>query len=486
MNAAHLSAEGYTQMQFEDELLKDLEEFYDDFSGWVHWAFDWGNGELADFSGPDEWQAGLMHDVDAGLRLDPDGNQRHATSSGHGIGKTAMVAWIILWAMSTRPHLAGVVTANTMQQLNTKTWRELALWHKRLINRHWFKWSATKFWHVDHPETWAVNAVPNSEHNSEAFAGTHSKYKIIIFDEASKIPDIIWQVADGAMTDPRSLFFVFGNPTQNTGAFRECFNQGSRWKTRKVDSRTAKMTNKVEIAEWIAEYGEDSDFVRVRVRGEFPRTGSEQFISSDIVDFAMANEVPFEAYCMLPPVLGCDVARYGDDKSVVIVRQGRKIIYMEKYREYNTQQLAVAVIAAIKKFNVAISFVDGVGVGAGVVDRLRMLGYEVCEVNAGVAATDDEVYYNKRAEMWGRMRTWLSSGADIPLDIEMREALIGLEYGFDDKERIRLERKKDMKKRGLASPDEGDALAHTFAEEIGDIRKQSYEPNEESHEPEEA
>lgn len=189
---------------------------------------------------------------------------------------------------------------------------------------------------------------------------------------------------------------------------------------------------------------------------------------------------------MLPPVLGCDVARYGDDKSVVIVRQGRKVIYMEKYREYNTQQLAVAVIAAIKKFNVAISFVDGVGVGAGVVDRLRMLGYEVCEVNAGVTATDDEVYYNKRAEMWGRMRTWLASGADIPLDLELREALIGLEFGFDDKERIRLERKKDMKKRGLASPDEGDALAHTFAEEIGDIRKQSFEPNEESHEPEEA
>lgn len=480
------AVEGLTDYQFEDEILKDLEGFYDDFSGWIHWAFDWGQGELADYSGPDEWQSAFMRDIDAALRVDPDGNVRLATASGHGIGKTAQVAWLILWAMSTRPHLAGVVTANTMQQLNTKTWRELALWHKRLINRHWFKWSATKFWHVDHSETWCVNAVPNSEHNSEAFAGTHAKYKIIVFDEASAIPDIIWEVADGAMTDPRSIFAVFGNPTKNTGKFRECFNRGSRWQQRKVDSRTAKMTNKTEIAEWIAEYGEDSDFVRVRVRGEFPRTGSEQFIGSDIVDFAMANELPFEAHCMLPPVLGCDVARYGDDKSVVIVRQGRKIIYMEKYREYNTQQLAVAVIAAIKKFNVAISFVDGVGVGAGVVDRLRMLGYEVCEVNAGVTATDDEVYYNKRAEMWGRMRTWLASGADIPLDLELREALIGLEFGFDDKERIRLERKKDMKKRGLASPDEGDALAHTFAEEIGDIRKQSFEPNEESHEPEEA
>ena len=484
-NSAHLNEQGLNELQFEDELLKDMETFFDDFRGFVQYAFAWGEGELADFDGPDAWQAAQQDEIGAQLRADPNANLRFATSSGHGVGKTAEVAWIILWAMSTRPHLAGVVTANTMQQLTTKTWRELALWHKRLINRHWFKWSATKFWHIDHPETWAVHAVPNSEHNSEAFAGLHAKYVLIIYDEASAIPDIIWEVSEGAMTTPCAMWFVFGNPTKNTGRFRECFaKENSRWTNRKVDSRTAKMTNKAEIAEWLREYGEDSDFFRVRVRGEFPRTGSEQFISSDIVDFAMANEVPFEAHCMLPPVLGCDVARYGDDKSVIIVRQGRKILAMEKYREYNTQQLAVAVIAHIKQFNCAISFVDGVGVGAGVVDRLRMLGYEVCEVNAGEAARDDEVYYNKRAEMWGRMRDWLTHGADIPLDMELRQALIGLEYGFDDKERIRLERKKDMKKRGLDSPDEADALAHTFAEEIGDIRKQSYEPDENSHEPE--
>lgn len=481
---AEASSIGLNELQFEDELLKDMETFFDDFRGWIQYAFSWGEGELAEFDGPDSWQAKLASEVDAQLRIDPLASPRFGRSSGHGVGKTAVVAWIILWAMSTRPHLAGVVTANTMQQLSTKTWRELSLWHKRLINRHWFKWSATKFWHKDHPETWAVHAVPNSEHNSEAFAGLHAKYVLIIYDEASAIPDIIWEVSEGAMTTPCAMWFVFGNPTKNTGKFREIFNKDSRWHVDKVDSRTARMTNKVEIAEWLREYGEDSDFFRVRVRGEFPRTGSEQFISSDVVDFAMAHEIPFEAHCMLPPVLGCDVARYGDDKSVVIVRQGRKVIYMEKYREYNTQQLAVAVIAAIKKFNVAISFVDGVGVGAGVVDRLRMLGYEVCEVNAGEAAREDEIYYNKRAEMWGRMRDWLSNGADIPLDMELRAALIGLEYGFDDKERIRLERKKDMKKRGLDSPDEGDALAHTFAEEIGDIRKQSYEPDENSHEPE--
>ena len=127
--------------------------------------------------------------------------------------------------MSTRPHLSGVVTANTMSQLSTKTWRELALWYKRLINRHWFKWSATKFWHVEHPETWAVHATPNSEHNSEAFAGLHAKYVLMIFDEASAIPDKIWEVAEGALTDSDTeiIWLAFGNPTRSTGRFRECF-----------------------------------------------------------------------------------------------------------------------------------------------------------------------------------------------------------------------------------------------------------------------
>jgi len=473
-----------TEQQFENELLIEMEECFDDFERYVMFAFNWGEGELAEHDGPDTWQRKFMEDIRKTLKGDPQASIRLARSSGHGVGKTAVVAWLILWCMSTRPHLSGVVTANTMMQLNTKTWRELALWHKRAINRHWFKWSATKFWHVDHPETWFVAAVPNSEHNSEAFAGLHAKYVLVIYDEASAIPDKIWEVTEGAMTTPCAIWAVFGNPTKNTGRFRQCFEQDKkRWITAKVDSRTCKMTNKVEINEWVEVYGEDSDFVRVRVRGEFPRTGSMQFISSDLVDDAMLRDMPFEAYCMLPVVLGVDVARYGDDKTVIVARQGRKVLEVQKYREFNTMQTAVAVVAAIKEHRAAVTFVDGNGLGAGVVDRLRMLGYEVIEVNAGESAREDETYYNKRAEMWGRMRDWIKLGVDLPADMDLRAALIGLEYDFDDKERIRLERKKDMKKRGLPSPDEGDALAHTFAEELGDLKKGWFEPDDEAFEP---
>ena len=482
---ARAAQQPMTDAEYESALLDDMTKFYDDPLGYVYYAFQWNVGELSESDGPDKWQREFLESIGRKLRADPDCNIREATASGHGIGKTTVTAWLILWAMSTRAHLSGVITANTMSQLSTKTWRELALWHKRAINRHWFKWSATKFWHVKDPETWFVSAEPNTEHNSEAFAGRHAKYKIIIFDEASAIPDKIWEVTEGAMTDPRSIWCVFGNPTKNTGRFKDCFEHDKkRWGTRHVDSRTCKMTSKEELNEWITAYGIDSDFVRVRILGLFPRFGAMQFIATDMVDRAMLTDAEAEVWLMAPIVIGVDVARYGDDKSCIAIRQGRKLHEVRKFRELNTMQLSAEVVAAMKDYGrIACTFVDGIGVGAGVVDRLQMLGYPVIEVNGGETAFDDVLFYNKTAEMWSRMRDWIR-GADLPAkDSELRLALIGREFYFDDKERIRLERKKEMKKRGLASPDEADALCHTFAEELGDVVRSSFEPDDESVEP---
>jgi hypothetical protein len=313
----------------------------------------------------------------------------------------------------------------------------------------------------------------------------HGQHVLIIYDEASGIPDPIWQVSEGAMTDPRAMWFVYGNPTKNTGKFRDCFANDTRWVTRQIDSRTAKMTNKQEIAEQLAEYGDDSDFARVRVKGQFPRAGSLQFIASDIVDRAMVFEAPYESFFQMPIVIGVDVARYGDDKSIICMRQGRKILELKKYRELSTMQLAAEVASCIREFRPIITFVDGVGVGAGVVDRLRMLGHEIIEVNGGQKPFDDETYFNKRAEMWDRMKIWLRTSADIPNDADLRNSLIGIEYGYNEKEQMRLERKQDMKKRGLESPDEGDAIAMTFAEPLGDMNTRSFEPDDDSFEPEE-
>lgn len=477
-----------SENQFEDELLADVEQFYDDFYGFVMYAFPWKEkGTMLEaFDGPDTWQRDMMLRTCQIIKDDPEASIREAVASGHGIGKSTMVAWIILWQMSTRPHLTGVVTANTTSQLTTKTWRELALWHKLCITNHWFDWSATSFKHKEHPETWLVSAIPNSEHNSEAFAGLHGTYVLVIYDEASGIPDKIWEVSEGAMTTPRAFWFAFGNPTKNTGRFVSCFNEDAeRWNTTHIDSRSCKMTNKKEIAEWVKIYGEDSDFIRVRVRGVFPRAGSTQFIPTDIVDIAMHKELEYEIWLHAPIVISADVARFGDDKTVIVVRQGRKIHELLPFRELSTMETASEIGLKIKQYHPVATFVDAVGVGAGVVDRLRMLGYDIIEVNAGSKPDDDETYYNKRAEMWGRMRDWLRQGAEIPYNSDTRKALIGTEYGFDDKERIRLERKADMKKRGEDSPDEGDAIAYSFAEILGDSNMQSFEPDD-NFEPEDA
>ena len=405
---------------------------------------------------PDAWQIDALQAVAA--------NQRLAVASGHGIGKTAFIAWVIHWFMSTRPDPQVVVTANTKNQLDSKTWRELAKWNKQALNGAWFDHSATKFSLKDSPDTWFTSAIPWTEHNSEAFAGTHEEHVMVLFDEASNIPKTIWDVVEGAMTTKGAKWVALGNPTRNTGSFRECFGKfRHRWVTRQIDSRTAKMVDTKQVQQWIDDYGEDSDFVRVRVRGEFPRAGSNQFISGEYVEAGVAYEA--QAFDGLSKIMAVDVARFGDDSSVICKRQGRKVFPLVKYKGIDTMQLAGRVAEAIEAWNPDAVVVDGVGVGAGVVDRLVNLGYGslVTEMNGGSTPDDPVTYYNKRAETWGAMRNALKAGIDLPDDRELLDDLIGPEYGFTAKQQIQLEKKEDMKRRGLASPDCADALAMTYA-----------------------
>jgi hypothetical protein len=446
----------------ESKIVADVAGFIEDPLGFILFAFRWGEGALKGHEGPDEWQREVLEEIGLAIRSGNTKAFQAAVASGHGIGKGALSAWIIIWAMATRPHLNGVVTANTKVQLETKTWRELAVWHKRCLVRDWFEWTATKFYHVDHPETWFTAAIPWSEKNPEAFAGQHSEHVLIIYDEASAIPDTIWEVSEGAMTTPGAMRFAFGNPTRNTGRFRECFGKFKhRWLLWQIDSRSCRMTDKRKLDEWIEDYGEDSDFVKVRVRGEFPSASSMQFISNDIVE--MARERETRSYPHEPLIIGVDVARFGDDQSVICFRRGRdaRTIPWKKYRGLDTMQLAARVTEAVADFQPTAVFVDGGGVGGGVVDRLRSLHTSVIEVNFGSKAADPR-YNNKRAEMWGRMKEWLTGGV-IPKDRDLHDDLIGVEYGYTITNQIQLEKKDDMKKRGLASPDFGDALALTFA-----------------------
>lgn len=459
-------------LNIEQQLAERIASFYDDPLGFVMYAFPWGEKDtpLADHDGPDDWQKEQLQYIANHVRTKPLEILQDATASGHGIGKSAEVAWIILWAMSTRPHLNGIVTANTFPQLKTKTWREVAVWWKRAINHHWFQWTETKFFQIDHPETWFVAPIANNEHNSEAFAGQHAEHALVIYDEASAIPDKIWEVSSG-VKDPRTMWFVFGNPTQNTGRFRQCFGRlKHRWHTRQVDSRTCKMPNKVELQKEVDEYGEDSDYVRVRIRGVFPRVGDEQFISTEKAEQAAKRQV--DVSLGTPKILGVDVARFGSDQTVFARRHGRKCEPLIKLRGLDTMQVAARVIEEIRANKPDVVMIDGVGLGAGVVDRVRQLGYPVIEVLSGAAPDNEnkDVVYNKRAEMWYRMREWIDT-ADIPDDLELIEDLTNIKCMYDNKHRIQLEKKSDLKKRGLSSPDCADALALTFAYKTPPVRQ---------------
>jgi hypothetical protein len=453
-------------------LIKGLAGYADDPLGFVRYAFDWDSEELRHSTGPEPWQADLLARI--GKDLSPDEAVLEAVASGHGAGKSTLVSWIILWAMSTATDTRGVVTANTETQLKTKTWVELAKWFRLFVGRGLFRMEATAVFSVDpaHAKTWRCDMIPWSEKNPEAFAGLHNRNRrvFMIFDEASAIPAIIWETASGFLSDGNTerLWFAFGNPTKSTGRFRECFSEESGWHTTQVDARTISFTNKDQIKAWERAYGADSDFVRVRVLGVFPRTGESEFISAAIVREARSRDA--EAQRFDPLIIGVDVARFGGDESVIVVRKGRdaRSIPAVRLRNIDTMALAARVVDLAQSLRADAVFIDGGGVGGGVVDRCRQLRLDVHDVQFGGRAdradivTNGERYANKRAEMWGSLRAWLVTGA-IEDSQDLAEQLLAPSYGFSLRDEIQLERKADMRARGQASPDWADALAITLA-----------------------
>jgi hypothetical protein len=313
-----------------------------------------------------------------------------ATKTGKGPGKTALEAWLILWLNSTRPHFAGTATANTGDQLDTKLWRELSLWWQRSINKHWFQWTATRFYQVDHKDTWGIDALKWSEHKPDAFGGLHNggRGQAALVDEGSGVADSIYDVIDSTMTDEDSFIFVFGNPYRKRGRFYELFTRfAHRWINLTVDCRTAKAPNQSKIQADIEDWGLDSDYIRVNVLGEFPRQDADTLIPLPLIEAARTREAAeCERYY---PVWGLDVARYGDDRTALCKRRHRRVETVEAWRGLDTMQTAGRVKNAYDEAATddkpTMIVVDVIGVGAGVVDRLRELGLPVRALNVAEA-----------------------------------------------------------------------------------------------------
>jgi hypothetical protein len=476
----------------EAKLAEFIAQFYDDAYGFVMAAYPWGvpilpdgsRNPLAHRKGPDKWQKRLLDKlsnhvkenmslVSLGLEMEVF---RSVRVSGHGVGKSAVVAWVIQWLMSTRKNMRGVVTANTQAQLETKTWPELAKWHKLLINSHWFKWRATAYFFAAYPEeqqkNYMVNAATVSPENTEAFAGLHNEggTVLVIADEASGIEDKVIEVIQGAFTDGECFFLMFGNPTQPSGMFHKAATElRDLFDVEHIDSREVEHTNKSALNDIIRMYGGvDDDRVKVRVLGQFPSQAFNGLIGLDVVATAATRELWYDPGAAL--IMAIDVARFGDDRSVITFRQGRDARSRKplSFNGLSTTKLAeIAMkIADVERPDAIV--IESTGPGAGVIDQMRDKGYRVIEVHPGAQSSEPAHYFNKRAELWCLGRDWLILEGCISEDPELHREMTAIQYTLDSRESaIRLEPKEDMKKRtGLPSPDKADSFFLTFGARI--------------------
>ena len=477
--ALRASSPGYNAV---DQILAKAAAFASDPLGFVIWDYPWGQEDspLAKFSGPDTWQTDVLGEIGDKVKAGAENGclVQIAVRSGHGTGKSALVGMLSGWAMSTMARTRGVVTAMTEPQLRTKTWSEIAKWHGMSLTQYLFEVQgrsvvAKGVDKAGEPlsRVWRIDAVPWSLQAPTAFQGLHNLGRriVLIFDEASEIDDEIWRVSRGALTDKDTqiIWLVMGQPTQTSGEFYRCF-QSDEWASRTLDSRNSKFSNKELLESWRKEYGEDSDFFRVRVRGLPPRSGISNFIPVDWVKAARRREMDRNMWMSMPKRMAIDPARFGDDTSVITLRQGMHVLRQWSYSGLDGPDLASRAVTEVWQQFPGITgcAVDAIGIGASCCDALRRVrGFPLHEVNVSSNAVDDATYFNLRAELWGKMRKWLETG-EIPDDQELEDQLVAVKYGFDGRSRIQLQSKKDLKSEGKPSPDKADSLSLSFYEDL--------------------
>jgi hypothetical protein len=479
----------------------------DDPEAFVLFTFPWGqvNTPLEKFTGPRKWQRKVLRQIRDHIRanngvLTPDAFKvlYMAVASGRGIGKSALVAWLVLWMLTTKIGSSVVVSANTENQLRSTTWGELTKWVTMALNSHWWEVSATKLvpakWLSDLVERdlkkgtryWAAEGKLWSEENPDGYAGVHNHDgMMVIFDEASGIPDSIWSVAEGFFTEPISnrYWFAFSNPRRNSGAFYECFHSSrDYWVTEQIDGRDVEGADKNTYQRLIDTKGADSRQARVEVYGQFPLDGDDQFISPSMVDDAMAREAHNDDTA--PIVIGVDPSGNGGDKAVIVVRKGHDIVSIKRVNmgrsEKDTMMLVGAVIDHIETWKPTLTVIDQGGLGFPIMNRINEQRYKVRGVDFGWKSKYPKQYVNKRAEMWGLMREWLAN-AHLPDDRDLKQDLTGPNEEFDSSGAIQVESKKKMKARGQASPDSADAIAVTFAFSVAHRQEKSQKGDNKRH-----
>lgn len=451
-----------------NELIDALEVYYDNPTAFLE--------DMLDME-CDDWQGVVASDVAKESKV--------AVKSGQGVGKTALEAGLIIWFLVCRPYSKVIATAPTMQQLYDVLWAEIAKWLNTSKVKNLLTWTKTKVYMVGDSERWFATAKTATK--PENMQGFHEDHMLIVVDEASGVSDPIMEAILGTLSGEDNKLLLMGNPNRIDGVFYDAFNKDrDKYKTHTVSSRESKRTNKDNIEMIESKYGRDSDVVRVRIDGNFPKGALDSFISLEIVELSCSKlnkieQKDIESCNTLH--IGCDVARFGNDKTVITPRIGAKVFEFRKYTKKSTMETAGNVIKCCKDYmnshkNIknCIIKVDDSGVGGGVTDRLKeviheeKLPYKVIPVNNGESATD-EYYFNLGGQIWGHIKELLEVNfsnsiqgkkdvqIELPYDEEMIKQLSIRKYHMTSKGKIQLESKDEMKKRGVGSPDTADSLS---------------------------
>lgn len=417
---------------------------------------------------PDDWQLETLEAYRTGAK-------RIALAACKGPGKSAVLSWIILNFLATRPHPKIVATSITKENLRDGLWSELAKWmNNSPFFRKGFKWTAERIYSLEHPETWFASARtwpkdgdPTQQANT--LAGIHADYVLFVIDEAGGIPEGVAAAADaGLSTGIDTRMLIAGNPTHREGPlFNAVFRDRKYWWVKHItgDPDDPKRAKRIDI-EWARKqidiYGRDNPWVMVNVLGLFPPSSDDTLLSEEEVAEAAKRVVPEDQYIHHPKILGVDVARYGSDRTVLTMRQGRVAFAPVERRNFSTMEVAGLAAHLAEKHGVAAIHVDATGIGAGVIDRLMEQNFPVVGVEAA-ARSPNPTRLNMRAHMWLEMAEWVKSGGCIPNSPQLRRELARQKYTFTSKGQWQIVSKEQMKKEYGESSDYADSLGLTFA-----------------------
>lgn len=394
--------------------------------------------------------------------------RRISVRSGHGIGKSTTLAWLVLWFLTCYKESQVPCTAPTSEQMNDVLWKEIAKWLNRMPAelKNKYEWTNTHIRVLENPAVWFARAKTARKESPEALAGIHGDYVMMIIDEASGVPEEIFNTAEGALTEENILVIMISNPTRINGYFFDSHNKDKKnWQTFAFSSIDSPLVDEEYVNRIVDKHGKESDEYRIRVLGEFP--SGDTMDDKGYVPLLIEDDIRQTIYgdFVGVKVMGIDPSGEGDDETVWVVRDNFKAKVVAKEKISSEKSIAEKTLTLMDLHNIRPEnvFIDNFGVGANVSKELALSRnrYSVNGVNVGDKAIDEESYINLRAESYDRIRKWLRGGGEL-VNHEGWSELLSIKYRRDLSGRIQIMSKKDMRKEGINSPNVADALMMTF------------------------